>query len=148
MRAISRTEFLGVGLVFLLLLGGLAGCSTQNRMTHLRDTLRTFNQQIRWERWPGAAAHVELKTREHWMLSRSGHTKGLKIHDIQVLRVLSGGPRATVARVLVKLTWYREADMTVHTTHWMQTWNHSRHGWKLSKEERAQGEKPKDRSWP
>ena len=148
MSSLSCRALLGLGLGLIVFVGSLAGCSTQNRMTHLRDTLRTFNQQIRWERWPGAAAHVELKTRERWMLSRSHQAQGLKIHEIQILRVLSGGPRATTARVLVKLTWYREADMTVHSTHWMQTWNHSRHGWKLTKEERAQGEKPGDNSWP
>jgi hypothetical protein len=138
-------------LLFCLLMtvGSLvAGCATQNRMTHLRDTLRAFTQQIRWDRWPDAAQHVEHSTRERWMLNRSTAAKGLKIHEIQVLRVVSEGPRSTAAKVILRLTWYAQQDMKVRTADWVQTWQHGRAGWKLKSEERADGKSGKPGSWP
>ncbi len=140
------------GSIWLCLVGVfislLAGCATQNRMTHLRDTLRAFTQQIRWDRWPDAAQHVELKTRERWMLNRSTAARGLKIHDIEVTRIVSPGPRATTAKVMLKLTWYSKQDMTVRTASWVQNWVHGRFGWKLKSEERAHSKPGQADTWP
>ena len=141
-----------LSLMILVSLTSLA-CSSQNRMTHLRDTLRTFHQQVRWSNWPRAASHVELKTRKDWLEARIASAQNLKMSEIRLVRVTSDGPRATEAKVIVSLTWYRTADMRVKTSHWLQTWAHTPHGWKLASEERQAAEpppelKPTKPSWP
>ena len=128
-------RILGIAAV-LALLGSIQGCGTPNRMTHLKDTLRTFNQQVRWGMWPAASAHVGTKMREMWLASRLSGAAGLKISDVKLVRVTSDGPRATKAEVFVSLTWYRVDDMTVQSATWKQNWEHSRAGWSLVGEER------------
>jgi len=128
----------GRGPILVLLVAILLsiGCSTPNRMTHLRDTVRIFNQQVRWGQWPGAATHVELEKRAEWLNARLAAAQNLKMSDVRLVRLSSDGPRATEATVIVTLSWYRVADMRVKQSHWLQTWAHTPHGWKLSKEER------------
>ncbi|MGC6417926.1 MAG: hypothetical protein ACON3Z_12460 [Bradymonadia bacterium] len=134
-RRITTTRVHCIAVAIALLMS-LAGCGTPNRMTHLKDTLRTFNQQVRWGMWPAASAHVGPKMREMWLASRLSNAAGLKISDVKLVRVTSDGPRATQAEVLVSLTWYRVDDMTLQAATWKQDWEHSRAGWSLVGEER------------
>ena len=128
-------------------------CSSQNRMTHLKDTLRNFNQQVRWNNWPRAASHVDADARKQWLEARIANAQNLKMSEVRLVRVTSDGPRATEAKVMVSLTWYRTADMKVKTSYWLQTWSHTPHGWRLAKEERQAAEPPPSQkqiksSWP
>ena len=120
----------------------LTACSTPNRMTHLRDTLRTFNQQIRWGMWPAASAHVSDEKREKWLTRRIANAQNLKLSDVRLVRVVSDGPRATKAKVMISITWYRSSDMKVQSANWLQTWHHSRIGWRLVDEEKQIAAKP------
>mgnify|MGYP006151331193 CR=1 FL=1 len=127
------------------------GCSAPNRMTHLRDTVRVFNQQIRWGQWPSAASHVDMKARSEWLATRLAAAQNLKMSDVRLVRVSSDGPRSTEATVIVTLSWYRISDMKVKNSHWVQTWSHTGHGWKLTKEKRqiaAPKPPPKDTKKP
>ena len=150
----KTTTFICVGLLVSTLMGlCVMGCATQNRLTHLRDTLRSFNQQVRWGLWPGAARHVDQKMRRDWLESRLAAAQGLKMTDVRLVNVSSDGPRSREAKAVVTLTWYRTADMKVYQSHWLQTWEHTRNGWRLMKEDRQLKEsvpikkKPKA-DWP
>ena len=136
-QASSQTRRLSIVFLVLAMSGLFAnGCATPNRMTHLKDTLRSFNQQVRWGIWASAAAHVEQKQRQAWLENRLTAGRDLKMSDVRLVRVVSDGPLATKAQVIVTLTWYRISDMKLQSSHWMQTWKHTQRGWKLTKEER------------
>ena len=151
----NRRSVLGMSLGFTSLIGAflIQGCgATPNRMTHLRDSLRTFNQQVRWGRWGGAATLVVPEIRDSWMSERMRGGKGIKITDVKLLGVESDGPRATEAKVLIGIAYYRESDMTVSRSIWKQEWTHTRDGWQLKSEERHVDEAPEETlpepSWP
>ena len=134
--------------MMLLALTFTCSCSGQNKLTHLRDTVRSFHQQIRWERWNSASVYVDKDQRESWYESRRDLKSRLKVHDMQVTRSVSAGPQATTAQLSIRVDWYRLRDMTLHTTNWVQEWEHGQDGWKLKSEKRARGETGKGLAWP
>ena len=136
-----KKKIMRITVICLSLLGVLA-CSTPNRMTHLRDTLRTFNQQVRWGMWPAASSHVSKEKREKWLTQRIANAQNLKLSDVRLVQVVSDGPRATKAKVMISITWYRTSDMRVQQANWLQTWHHSRMGWRLVDEEKQVPSKP------
>ncbi len=143
----KRKGMLRITFICLSFLGVIA-CSTPNRMTHLRDTLRTFNQQVRWGMWPAASSHVSQENREKWLAQRIANAQNLKLSDVRLVQVVSDGPRATKAKVMVSITWYRTSDMRVQRANWLQTWNHSRLGWRLVDEEKQRPLKPEPKPMP
>jgi len=121
-------------------------------MTHLRDSIRSFNQQIRWGRWGGAATLVLEENREAWMAERIQGGRGIKVTEVSVLGVESDGPRATDAKVMIGIAYYRESDMTLNRSVWMQKWTHTRNGWQLKSEKKHVRETPQESvekpAWP
>ena len=129
MRALAILSLVG--------LMGLSGCSTPSRMTHLRDQVREFGQQLRWNMLAGAAAFVVPSERQAWLDGRLRTLPGIRMTNVAIIRILSDGPQATKAQVFVGYTWYRMSDMKVMSSQWLQNWNHSEDGWLLIDESRV-----------
>jgi hypothetical protein len=107
-------------LITVLMLG--CGAAALHGDTDLSESVRQFNEGVRWERFAAAAAAIPPPERSQFLDDMDERSGDLKITDYDSLE--AGGARA--ARVQVKLSWYKASEGTVHETHALQTWE--RHG--------------------
>lgn len=133
------TPFL-VGAIALAALGAVSsGCGApQVRPENdLSDSIRQFNDGIRWERFANAASSLPPPQRSQFVDDMDQRASDLKITDYEVVRVDPRGP--SEARVQIKLSWYKSSEGTLRETHAMQTWE--RHGkvWWMVDETRLRG---------
>ena len=103
----------------------------------LSESIRQFNDGVRWERFGVAASSIPPPHRSHFVDEMDERAGDLKITDYEVVNVNPRGARE--ARVQIKLSWYKASDGTVHETHALQTWE--RHGkvWWMVDEARLRG---------
>jgi hypothetical protein len=122
-----------------ILLVLLAGCSVLSPKASetLGESVRSYNEGVRWERFEVAAIHVPAKQRSVFVDEADLRAKDLKITDYNIIRVEAHGDRE--ALVQIKLEWYKNSEGTMHETHAVQTWE--RHGgdWLLVDESRLRG---------
>ncbi|MCA9541458.1 MAG: hypothetical protein KC620_21320 [Myxococcales bacterium] len=132
-------------LLVLALWAGLAACGGRDRGALLRDSVRGFNQSLRWGAFDAASRYVEAEKRADWLQARVSGSSNLRMTDVQIVRVDQGaleakpGEKPTQeARALVSMSWYRLPDMTVHSAVWRQTWHLRHDDWVLVNEEAVQ----------
>ena len=117
----------------------LAGCSvlSPKPTETLGESVRSYNEGVRWERFEVAANHVPAKQRSAFVDEADLRAKDVKITDYNIIRVEAHGDRE--ALVQIKLEWYKNSEGTMHETHAVQTWE--RHGgdWLLVDESRLRG---------
>jgi len=103
----------------------------------LSESVRQFNDGVRWGRFGLAATSIPPPQRSHFVDEMDERAGDLKITDYEVVNVDPHGARE--ARVQIKLSWYKASDGTVHETHALQTWE--RHGkvWWMVDESRLRG---------
>lgn len=120
-----------------ILLVLLAGCASAKTGDTLADSVRVYNDGVRWERFAVAAKHVPPKERSMFVEQADERAHDLKITDYEVVKVDGNGDRE--ATVQVKLSWYRESEGTLRETQAVQTWE--RHGktWWMVDEARLKG---------
>jgi len=118
-------------LVFLL------ACHMPKSMPTLPESIRAYNDGVRWERFEVAANHVPGPQRSQFVDEADQRAKDVKITDYEVVRVDKQSEQE--AKVHVKLSWYRNSEGTLHETQAMQTWQ--RHGrlWVIVDEARLRG---------
>ncbi|MEE2789435.1 MAG: hypothetical protein VX589_19005 [Myxococcota bacterium] len=137
----------------LFMLAITSGCSAPTRMTHLRDTLRDFSQQVRWGMMGRASQFVDVKARSQWLAERMGALQSIRVTDVQLAGIDSAGPRARKARVFFTITYYGLTTNTVKRSVWEQNWEHrDKIGWLLMDEKPAELPKveptPTKGAWP
>jgi hypothetical protein len=120
-------------LVFVVACGGLA----PRQGDTLGDSVRAYNDGVRWGRFEVAAIHIPAKQRSQFVDEADQRAKDLKITEYDIVRVDQHGDRE--ARVQVKLEWYRDSEGTVHETHAVQTWEHHGKDWLMVDEARLRG---------
>lgn len=115
----------------------LAACAAPKSGETLAESVRAYNDGIRWERFSVAAVHVPPKERSEFVEQADERAEDVKITDYEVVRVDSKSDKA--ASVQIKLSWYRESEGTLRETQAMQTWE--RHGktWWMVEEARVKG---------
>jgi len=115
----------------------LAACHPPKSGDTLGDSVRQYNDGVRWGRYEVAAIHVPAKERSSWVDESDERAKDLKITDYEVVTVVQKGER--VAEVQVKVSWYRDSEGTLRETQAKQTWE--RHGktWLIVDEARIRG---------
>jgi TolA-binding protein len=126
--------------LFALLLVGLGApaCGPRARGADtLTESVRSFNDGVRWERFAMAAARIPAPERSQFVEEMDERAEDLKITDYEIVRVDTRGPRE--ARVQVKLSWYRTSEGTLRETHAMQTWERSGDAWMMVAEARVRG---------
>lgn len=116
----------------------LACGAPQVRPEHdLTESIRQFNDGIRWGRFAAAASAIAPADRSRFVDEMDERASDLKITDYEVVRVDARGARA--ASVHIKLSWYKASRGTVHETHATQTWERHGKAWRMVDETRLRG---------
>jgi len=115
----------------------LAGCASMKSGETLVESLRAYNDGVRWERFAVAAVHVPPKERSAFVDEADERAKDIKITDYEVLNVDPKDDR--VASVQIKLSWYRASEGLVRETQALQTWEKHGKTWWMVDEERIKG---------
>jgi hypothetical protein len=119
---------------------GLAACgantAAQSRET-LADSIRTYNDGVRWQRFTVAASLLPERERGRFADEMDQRANEVKITDYEVIRVDTKTARE--AKVHVKLAWYRESEGKLLETHAVQTWERRGKSWLMVEEARLRG---------
>ena len=116
----------------------LIGCgASQHGGETLADSVRSYNDGVRWGRFEVAAVHIPVKQRSQFVDEADDRAKDLKITEYDVVNVEQKGDRE--AKVHIKLEWYSDREGTVHETHAVQTWERHGKDWMLVDEARLKG---------
>lgn len=122
-------------LLFALL---LAGCGARPTATEtLGDSVRSYNDGVRWGRFALAANRVPAAERSRFVDEMDAREKDLRITDYEIVGVSSRG--ANEAQVQIKLSWYRDSEGTLRETHALQTWERHGKAWLIVAEARLRG---------
>ena len=115
------------------------GCGAPQLSSHdeLADSIRAFNDGVRWERFAVAASSLPPRQRAQFVDEMDERSTDLKITDYEVVKVDPHG--ASEAHVQVKLSWYRASDGSVKETHALQTWERHGKAWLMVDETRLRG---------
>lgn len=122
-------------LIAILMLG--CGAAMPHDEPDLSESVRQFNDGVRWERFSVAAGAIPPKERSQFVDDMDQRAGDLKITDYEVVRVDPRGERE--ARVQVKLSWYKASEGTLHETHAVQTWERHGKSWWMVDEIRLRG---------
>ena len=116
----------------------LAGCASMKAGDTLPDSVRAYNDGVRWERFAVAAVHVPPKERSAFVDQADDRAKDLKIIDYELLKIDPKGDGE--ATVQLKLSWYRESEGKLRETQALQTWEKHGKTWWMVEESRVKGE--------
>lgn len=103
----------------------------------LSESVRAFNDGVRWERFSIAANAIPPRERHQFVDDMDQRASDVKITEYDIVSVEPRGAHA--ARVQVKLSWYRTSENTVHETHAVQTWERHGKAWWMVDEIRLRG---------
>lgn len=104
----------------------------------LMESVQTFNDGVRWERYTVAASRVDATLRAAFLQQAEADSNDVKIAEYDVLGVEGAqGDKATVA---IKLKWYRESQGTVQSTQLQQRWVRSGRVWLLREQTWLKGD--------
>jgi len=116
----------------------LAACGAAPRAGDtLVDSIRAYNDGVRWGRFEVAASHIPVKERSQFVDDNDERAKDLKITQYDVVNVDQKGDRE--AKVHIKMEWYSDREGTVHETHAVQTWERRGKDWMMVDEARLKG---------
>ena len=116
----------------------LAGCGGVPKAGEtLMESVQTYNEGVRWERFAAAASRLPAAERMAFIDAADARSKDLKVTDYEVVRVAATSDK--IAKVQVRLSWYRETEGTLRETHAVQTWKRSGKVWVLHGQARLRG---------
>lgn len=102
-----------------------SACSAAQKDTEtLSESIRLYNEGVRWQRYAVAATAIPPRQRAAFVDEMDERGNELKITDYEVVKVDAAGAKA--AKVQVKLSWYTDREGTLRETHALQSWE--RHG--------------------
>jgi hypothetical protein len=122
-------------LVLVLVIASCGGVP-QNTDT-LGDSIRGYNDGVRWGRYGVAASKVPPRERAAFVEDMDERAEHVKITDYDIVDVAAKSSRE--ARVRIKISWYSDEEGTVHETHAVQTWERQGKLWFMVQEERVRG---------
>jgi len=115
---------------------GCSGAAQSNKET-LADSIRSYNEGIRWGRFDKAASLRPAKERSQFADDMDKRANDVKITDYEIVKVDQKEER--LATVQVKMSWYSDTEGTLHETHAMQTWERHGKDWLMVEESRFRG---------
>lgn len=115
----------------------LVACRPPKAGETLGESVRSYNEGIRWQRYENAAIHVPAAERAQFVDDADARSKDLKITDYEIVKVEQKSDR--IASVQVKVSWYLDSEGKLRETQARQTWE--RHGktWLVIDETRVRG---------
>lgn len=129
-----------LALLALLASIALSGCAATQRKTEpLADSVRVYNDGVRWQRFDEAATRLPASLRDDFLDQRDQLHEDLRISDYEIIRVRQDA-KGKRARVQIKYTWYLDSRGKVHETHAVQTWQQGEEIWILKGERFLRGE--------
>jgi hypothetical protein len=120
----------------MILVLAACGAAPQSGDT-LVDSIRAYNDGVRWGRFEVAANHIPAKQRSQFVDDNDDRAKDVKITQYDVVDVAQKTERA--AKVHIKMEWYSDREGTVHETHAVQTWERRGKEWMMVDETRLKG---------
>lgn len=115
----------------------MAACGAgQKPMESLGESVRSYNEGVRWERFAAAAANLPTPERARFVDEWDQRSSDLKVTDYEIVKI---DPKDTEAKVQVKLSWYRTSEGTLRETQAMQTWERRGKTWLMVDETRLRG---------
>ena len=121
-----------------LLIGLLVACGAgQQDQDTLAESIRSYNDGIRWGRYSVAAGRIPPAERTQFVDEMDERADTVKITDYEIVNVAARGTKE--AQVRIKLSWYLSAKGTVHETHALQTWERKGKLWFMVQEARVRG---------
>lgn len=134
----SKSLALRLMVVIGLAVGLSVGCGGVPKAGEtLMESVQTYNEGVRWERFAAAASRLPAAQRMAFIDAADARAKDLKVTDYEVVRVASMSDK--IAKVQVRLSWYRETEGTLRETHAVQTWQRSGKVWVLQGQARLRG---------
>ncbi|HEY4242329.1 MAG TPA: hypothetical protein VGM88_21070 [Kofleriaceae bacterium] len=123
----------------VLIVATVAACAgSQSDRETLDETIRAYNEGMRWQKFDAVAALRPPKERAQFVDDMDVRSKDLKITEYDIVNVVAKGTRE--ARVTVKLGWYRESEGILKDTTSTQVWEKHGKTWLLVDETRARGD--------
>lgn len=119
----------------LLVLAGACSAAPKSGET-LIESVRTYNDGLRWQRFAAAAGRLPLAERSAFVDEWDERSNDLKITDYEIVDLVA---RGDTAHVQVKISWYGDREGTLHDTHARQTWQRRGKVWFLTDEVRMRG---------
>jgi len=115
----------------------LSACRPPRSGDTLAESIRSYNEGVRWERFDNAAVHVPPKERPQFLDDSDARAKDLRITEYDLVRVEQKND--SEAEVQVKIAWYLDSEGKLRETHAKQSWE--RHGktWWIIDESRLRG---------
>lgn len=127
----------GSAAVILAIATACAACAAAPKSGEtLAESVRTYNDGLRWQRYAVAAGRLPPAERSAFVDEWDARSEDLKITDYEIVDVVARGDRALVQ---VKVSWYGEREGTLHDTHARQTWQRRGKIWLLTDEVRVRG---------
>lgn len=121
-----------IPLLLIVATGALAACgSTKTRPQQLRETVRVYNDNVRWKRFHAAARHIPQRQRDRWLHQAERAGKSMVIVDYEAIPVTIGDERAVIA---VDLAYYRMPGVVVERARRKQVWVYKSGDWRLESE--------------
>ncbi|MEO8701537.1 MAG: hypothetical protein ABI867_15945 [Kofleriaceae bacterium] len=122
----------------LVILAALTACSAaQQDNDTLSESIRSYNDGVRWGRYGVAAARVLPKDRNQFVDDMDARAEDVKITDYEVVNIAARGPKE--AKVRIKMSWYLDSKGSVYETHAEQTWERKGKHWFMVEEARVRG---------
>ncbi len=117
----------------------LAACGQAQQNTEtLGESIRSFNEGVRWQRFEMAAVSIPPRERSKFVDAMDERAENLKITDYELVRVDRKGDKE--AKVHLKISWYMDNEGTLHETHAMQTWQRKGKAWLMVDQSRYRGD--------
>ena len=108
----------------------VAGCaSLAPQGDTLLESVRTYDEGLRWGRYAAAATRIPPREREAFLDEREDLAKELHITDYDLVKV--GAKLHDKATVEVKYSWFKETEGTLRETRAVQTWERHGSSWML-----------------
>ncbi len=117
----------------------MRACGQPQQSTEtLAESIRSFNEGVRWERFEMAAVAIPPRERSQFVEAMDERADDLKITDYEVVKVDRKGEKE--AKVQLKISWYLDSQGTLHETHATQTWQRKGKAWLMVEEIRHRGD--------
>ncbi|MBA3498973.1 MAG: hypothetical protein H0T65_01285 [Deltaproteobacteria bacterium] len=116
-----------------------AACAGRQQNTEtLAESIRSFNEGVRWQRYEVAAVSIPPRERSKFVEMMDERAEDLKITDYEIVRVDRRSDKE--AQVHVKVSWYMDNQGTLKETHAMQIWQRKNKTWLMIDQSRYRGD--------